>query len=238
VAIALGVAALTAGGVLTGLVIQSGHVNEWLAALQTLSSLVLIAITGVYVFLTYRMLQVQQRPIEALRLERELLAVQDLSEQLLQFGLVIDGLSKPYPLAIGSRPDPDELVTSAEEEEVLHDLLRLSYRLPPEIGALASRYTIEAGILMLLSSRIAVAVTREDIRSAKEHRSWRWDAFVETMSGVDPKWWTADQLSKTLAGRNMPESARSTLDELGLLVRNYFQPRYEVRPPSRSVKAK
>lgn len=89
-AIALTVAVLVALGVLTELAIEGGHATEWLAALQTFSSLILIAITGLYVFLTYRMLQVQQRPIDALRLQREIAAVQELSEQLLKFGLVID----------------------------------------------------------------------------------------------------------------------------------------------------
>jgi hypothetical protein len=112
-AIALGIAIVIALGVLTELTIQGGHVVEWLAALQTLSSLILILITAVYVFLTYRMLQVQQKPVEAMRLEREFAGVQELGGRLLAFGLVIDALSKPYPLAIGIRPVAQELMTSA-----------------------------------------------------------------------------------------------------------------------------
>lgn len=133
-------------------------------------------------------------------------------------------LSGPYPLAIGARPDRDELLTSIEEEEVLHDLARLGYVLPPDIGTLASRFTIEAAILMLLSSRIAAATAREDMRSAQEHRPWQWESFLEDMRRTDPKWWSNGELPKTLSGRNMAEAARSTLGELQALALEHFQP--------------
>lgn len=143
---------------------------------------------------------------------------------MLTFGLVIDALSKPYPLAIGTRPDADELMTSAGEEEVLHNLSRVGFLLPQDIGRLASRFMIEAGILMLLSTRVSYAAVAEDMRSANEQRPWSWDSFLVDMRRIDPKWWTDAELPKTLAARNMPESARATLQELHVLVANYFQP--------------
>lgn len=230
-AITLGVGVVIAFGILVELLLERGPGTDWSATLQVLSSLILVAITSVYVVLTYRMLQVQQHPVEALRLERQVAAVHELSGRLLEYGEIIDQLAGPYPLRVGVRPPPDELVTSVEEEQVLRDLVRLSYVLPGEIGGTASRFAIRSGLLMALSSRIAVATVREDLESSEQHRPWDWHAFVQRMQLKDSRWWSDEELPTTLAARGFITSARSDLTDLQEAVIAYFQPNV-VRQPS------
>ena len=110
---------------------------DWVATsavVQALAAVVMAAVTIVYVYLTHRLLRVQEQPIRAIRLAAQEAAVRQLSTALTVESISLLGLSEYFPMAEDGTP---KLLPTRKIDSVLRLLqstLLAAAQLPPSMA--------------------------------------------------------------------------------------------------------
>jgi len=132
---------------------STGH--DWATAVQASATLVLVAVTGVYVWITYRQMQLQATPLVAIRLA----AQEQTARQV-----------------VGVLENTDILhADEAALAEVVIEVSALAPGLPTALALETIQLPhnfITAGIEVFLFSR---ACSLEGTAAASAHRDWTWD---------------------------------------------------------------
>jgi len=154
---------------------STGH--DWATAVQASATLVLVAVTGVYVWITYRQMQLQATPLVAIRLAAQEQTARQVVGVLERMKDNARALIRDMPRA-DSRGEPNTDILHADEAALAEVVIEVSALAPGLPTALALETIqlphnfITAGIEVFLFSR---ACSLEGTAAASAHRDWTWD---------------------------------------------------------------
>jgi hypothetical protein len=171
-----------------------GH--QWATAVQASATLVLVAVTGVYVWITYRQMKLQSNPLIAIRLAAQ-------EETARQAVVVFQQARRKADQLIGSMPIVDSpgepmlrtLIANAQDlSDRLKELQGFAPGMPTAFGIrtwLILPDLITASGEVYLFSR---ACELEKLEASQAHREWSWEGAR--------KWYLTEV---RVAERNHPE---------------------------------
>jgi hypothetical protein len=175
--------------------ISSGG-DTWGVAIQASSTVLLVAITGIYAYLTYRLVQVQERPLTAIRLAAQEDAARKLSSLLASKAWIPRAASKGFPVDLTSGPPNTTNMRPQELSKLGDDVRELAPQLPPALAAKSVEASTDlwraAQAILSLSS----ASDQEQAAANEEGRSWQADKarliyygnVRDLMASSKPEW--------------------------------------------------
>jgi hypothetical protein len=192
-------------------------------AVQLSTSVVLVAVTAMYVTFTYQLLQASRDPSDALRVQRELTAAQEVSGRFLKLQRMVTAAGAPYPLERGKRPSPESLKPPPGLEEFVTDSQRLMLDLPTDVSGTLSKCLLLVGFGYARTAGILLGVIEEDRRSEAEHRDWSWDSFLTYMQHNHARYWTGEEFNRSLNGGWVAD-ARAAVEEVHIALASHLRP--------------
>jgi hypothetical protein len=137
--------------------------GTWSVAVQLVSTIVLLVVTAMYVYLTYIMLNVQERPLAAIRLSRQEDAVRDLIRLYVKRALEISSIADMFPLDTSQESDSWKQVEKEREatgiaSQYADDLFELAPFLPAELRPAAMKTIFVIYLAGIFYSALYVSV--------------------------------------------------------------------------------
>jgi hypothetical protein len=212
--------------------------GSWNEAIALFSTMALLGVTTAYVYLTYRILQVQEKPLRAIRLAAQEQHVHELIRILARKSHAAASLASLFPLDQTDREGAFDVLESEDSTEAISslsdDLNELASVLPPALRpALMKTLTIlllahnchqvlRTGVLKEQN-----VVLREDIAAREQGRSSgrkaTWEGarsiyYLQERDGVTgkPEW-------NMLVNGELWKRADKALDELNDQAGRYLQ---------------
>jgi hypothetical protein len=154
---------------------STGH--QWATAVQASATLVLVAVTGVYAWITYRQMKLQANPLVAIRLAAQ-------EETARQAVVVMQQIRRKGDELVGRMPVVDSpgepilrtVIAAAQDlSEPLKDLQGLAPGMPTAFGI---RTWIILPDLITGSGEVylfARACELERLEASQAHREWSWE---------------------------------------------------------------
>lgn len=154
---------------------SSGH--QWATAVQASATLVLVGVTGVYVWITYRQMQLQATPLVAIRLAAQEQAVRQAVGIFQRTKRAVDDVIRDVAL-VESSGEPNADILHAHES-VLFELVKELDALAPGLPT-AFALRVWPTIPKLLKGITEVylfsrACSLEVLVASGETRKWSWD---------------------------------------------------------------
>jgi hypothetical protein len=169
-------AVAVAAGVTAGLVWVLAHTDSHAAeALTTVTTVMLLILTGGYVALTSRLVRAQERPLQAIRLAAQETKAGELSVMLWSKEIQVYGAKAMLPVVPPELPDVGALaaVASAMGELSTH-LASVSSQLPSSFSTRGLDTAKELAVACMHVSGLAWAVETEMTNSEKDARPFDW----------------------------------------------------------------
>jgi hypothetical protein len=180
----LAVAAFTVLTIAVQRLIATPGNAHWAESLQGAGVTALVAITGLYAYATFRLLNLQENPVAALRVAAQEDAARRLLESLNDSRDVVRSLQSFFPLKLGTPLNAPQL-------EELTDHLKATFeRIYRHMQGVAPTYAVLTGVVavvmqrcvaMLLMLRIADLEYRIHLlESQGTDAEWSWDGLRDT----------------------------------------------------------
>ena len=141
--------------------------------LTALSTLVLVLVTGVYVYLTFRLVRAQERPLAAIRLAAQESAVRALISVIIRNRPEVVVVTNRFPLDLTQPPPTEELLGIAVFDQLGVELAATASQLP---GPLVVRCldTAEAVVTANINLR-SLASVLDAFQQGHAQGYWNWD---------------------------------------------------------------
>lgn len=151
--------------------------HNWSTAVQATATLVLVGVTGIYVWITYRQMQLQATPLVAIRLAAQEQAAKQAIGMIQRTRDQINQLIREMPdLDQHHRPDLTRAIANASD---LQDLANELYILAPSLPLQFAFRTIEACTEAVPASTyiymLSAACATEATEALKAQRNWTLD---------------------------------------------------------------
>jgi len=175
----------------------SNPTQQWATAVQSTATVVLVGVTGIYVWITYRQMKLQATPLVAIRLATQ----EDAARKVI--GLIQKARDQARHL-IAEMPDlekPDEpnFVNATKHSTDLNAVVNEIYVLAASLPLQFVLPTLKLCPAVISASTevylLATACAKEGLEAAKAKRKWTWDgarriylADVRQPESDQPEW--------------------------------------------------
>jgi len=170
---------------------------------------VLTGITGVYVYLTYRLLQVQERPTASIRLAAQDAVARAVSAKVKAKRHLLGVIHAKFPLDRTKKPSTSDF-SNQDLDALQVELMSVAPQLMEPLAYLCHTAALAVTDAILSLTALQMTISVEEKNSAAAGRAWSWDEARRTyLTEVREQVSTKPEWGDVLEGKAVAEAVRA-----------------------------